>query len=401
MNKKILTIAVLATMAGVAHAQSSVTLYGVIDEGLSYVNHSASYGGKTNKLFEAQDGASMGSRWGVRGTEDLGNGLHAIFTLEGGYTLNNGALGQGGLLFGRQAFVGLKQDGVGSITFGRQYDLNREILGDGYSNGGLTVLGTWVYHNGDLDNLVNGRIDNAIKFKSANFSGLTFGALYGFSNAAGSFNGTNSFSGTTPTGSQRTISVGANYANGPFSVGGAYTDTTNPGQSGSTNLSTDIGSALGLPINFGVNKGAYTTGARDLRTFGFGGKMTYGPATAWVLGTDSRITSYASVKALTYYALDAGLSYYLTPALVAQGIYTWTGTTGGTGVYNAHWNTLGVALDYFLSKRTDVYAEVAGQEASGHDAEAQLGAGNGPAFAASGLNSKSQIAARLGMRTKF
>jgi predicted porin len=389
LNKKLLTIAVLATTAGVAHAQSSVTLYGLIDAGVTYTNH-AGGSGKPAKLFSAQDGAANGDRWGMRGTEDLGNGLHAIFTLEGGYTLNTGAAGQGGALFGRQAFVGLQQDGVGAVTFGRQYDLSKEILGDNFSAGGNTILGNWVFHNGDIDNLANGRINNSVKFKSANFNGLTVGGLYGFSNAAGAFNGV---AGT----SSRTVSVGAMYANGPFSVGGAYTDTTNPG----ANSTTQTGSAFGLPnVMTAAAKTNYGTNSRDLRTFGFGGKASFGPATAFVNATDTRITSYAAVSGLTYEAIDIGAIYNLTPALSVQGVYTYSRTTDGSGVQNAHWNTLGGAVDYALSKRTDVYFEAAGQEAGSHAAEAQLG-DTSSLFATSGTGSKTQIAARVGIRHRF
>src|ERR1700754_1749666 len=102
MKKSLLALGVLGTVAGAAHAKSSVTLYGLIDAGLTYTNNQ---GGSHN--FKMTSGAVNGSRWGLRGSEDLGGGLKAIFTLEDGFSIANGTFGQGGREFGRQAFVGL------------------------------------------------------------------------------------------------------------------------------------------------------------------------------------------------------------------------------------------------------------------------------------------------------
>lgn len=176
MNKKLLTAATLAVFASAAHAQSSVTLYGVIDAGISYVNNSKTATGHDN-LFKYDDGVAQGSRWGLRGTEDLGNGLKAIFVLENGFNSGNGTLGQGGAMFGRQAYVGLSQNNVGSLTFGRQYSFSTDYLGGNYSTGGQTVAGNYAYHINDVDQLTSSRINNAVKFSSANFAGLTFLSL--------------------------------------------------------------------------------------------------------------------------------------------------------------------------------------------------------------------------------
>src|ERR1700737_4890274 len=117
MKKTLLALAVTTPTAGAAHAQSSVTLYGLIDAGISWVSNS-----KGSKLFQESNNAMNSDRWGLRGAEDLGGGLKAIFVLENGFSINNGALGQGGLEFGRQAYVGLSSDQYGTVTLGRQYD---------------------------------------------------------------------------------------------------------------------------------------------------------------------------------------------------------------------------------------------------------------------------------------
>lgn len=112
-----IVLAVAGLAASAAHAQSSVTLYGVLDEGISYTSN---VGG--HSVWSISSGNINGSRWGLRGSEELGSGFKAIFTLENGYNISNGTLGQNGRLFGRQAFVGLSSSQYGSVTMGRQYD---------------------------------------------------------------------------------------------------------------------------------------------------------------------------------------------------------------------------------------------------------------------------------------
>ena len=122
MKKTLLASAALL-ISGAAMAQSSVTMYGVVDFGIgkSSVNGLGLDNGKPGSLTASQSFHTP-TRIGVRGTEDLGNGLSAVFVLETGFNVDDGALGQGGLLFGRQSFVGLRNS-WGTFSFGRQYDL--------------------------------------------------------------------------------------------------------------------------------------------------------------------------------------------------------------------------------------------------------------------------------------
>src|SRR5260370_28034617 len=112
-----------------AHAQSSITLYGVIDSGINYTNNvqtaqigSKLVGGHQIAMIDAAFAGLQGNRWGFRGVEDLGGGLKTLFVLESGFSSINGALGQGGAMFGRQAYVGLRSASLGTVTLGRQYD---------------------------------------------------------------------------------------------------------------------------------------------------------------------------------------------------------------------------------------------------------------------------------------
>ncbi|WP_256258783.1 porin, partial [Burkholderia ubonensis] len=119
MKKHVISAAALATFAASAaftapaFAQNSVTLYGLIDEGFNYTNNVRVNGvGKTN--YQLASGYAQGSRWGLRGSEDLGGGLKAVFVLESGFDVNNGRLGQGSRMFGRQAYVGLSESRFGT-----------------------------------------------------------------------------------------------------------------------------------------------------------------------------------------------------------------------------------------------------------------------------------------------
>ncbi|MDR8734905.1 porin [Burkholderia pseudomultivorans] len=387
MNKKLLTIAILAATAGTAHAQSSVTLYGVIDAGISYVNHSKNANGGSSKLFKYDDGVAQGSRWGLRGTEDLGGGLKAIFVLENGFNSGTGALGQGNSIFGRQAYVGLSQSQYGTVTFGRQYSFSTDILGSNYSTGGNTVAGNYAYHVNDVDQLTSSRISNAVKFQSANYSGFTFGAMYGFSNSTDFAGAPSTTTGTTTTaGSSRAYSFGLNYANGPFALGAAYTDIRFPSQASPTAFSTTIANIS-------------TGNIRDLRSYGVGGRYVWGPATAWLLWTRTQFTPVTAGASGTFYnAYEGGLKYAITPALSAAAGYTYTNATQSGN--SAHWNQGNFALDYALSKRTDVYGLVVLQKASGNNVQAQIGSSTSY-FNTSGSGASNQIAARVGIRHKF
>ena len=390
MKKKILMTAMLvplgASVTHLAHAQSSVTLYGLIDAGVSYVSNVKDSTGGSSHAFQYGDGVASGSRWGLRGTEDLGGGLKAIFVLESGFNSGTGAAGQGGALFGRQAYVGLQSKDVGTVTFGRQYALTVDVLGGNYSTGANTAAGNYAWHVNDVDQLTSSRINNAVKFSSANFAGLTFGGLYGFSNQAGAFAGAPATG--TAGGSSRAYSFGANYANGPFSIGAAYTDINYPSQA-----SPAFSTALA---------GASTGTIRELRTFGVGGRYTVGPAMLWALWTNTLFSPLSGSSTL-YNAYDAGGRYAFNTALYGGLGYTYSRASGS---FAGHWNQLNAVVDYSLSKRTDVYLlgiyqRASGQDANGAALQAQIGTSTSSFFQPSGPGANKQIAARVGIRHRF
>ena len=115
MKKTLIAMTTLSAFAIQAHAQSSVTLYGVVDAGFSFNSNAAG-----DRQYAVTNSNNYGSRWGLKGSEDLGGGLKAIFTIEGGFSTTTGTISQNGTLFGRQAWVGLGSDNYGSVMLGRQ-----------------------------------------------------------------------------------------------------------------------------------------------------------------------------------------------------------------------------------------------------------------------------------------
>lgn len=180
MNKFALCL-LTGLISAPAFAQSSVTLYGIIDNGITYVSNS---GGSS--LWKAASGSNLGSRWGLKGSEDLGGGLKAIFVLENGFNSYNGKLGQGGLEFGRQAWVGISHPWVGKLTMGRQYDSIVDYVGPTTLN--LQSWGSSLAHANDIDNTNDAyRVNNSVKYVSPTVGGFTVSGMYALGGVAGQF----------------------------------------------------------------------------------------------------------------------------------------------------------------------------------------------------------------------
>ncbi|QWC91287.1 porin [Cupriavidus metallidurans] len=189
MKFRKLALACAAATPALACAQvspSSVTLYGVVDTGIEYVNH---IGTASNSVVRMNTlSGTVPSRWGLRGTEDLGGGVKANFALESGFAPDSGAMNQGGRLFGRQAWVGLSGN-WGQVSLGRQYTMLFWAMLDS------DILGPNTFGSGSIDSYIpNARADNAVVYKGK-FGDLTLGATYSFgrdvANAGPSPAGTN------------------------------------------------------------------------------------------------------------------------------------------------------------------------------------------------------------------
>jgi predicted porin len=337
-----------------AHAQSSVSLYGVIDEGIMFQSN---VNGGHRFSLDSLTGI-FGSRWGMTGTEDLGGGLKTIFTLESGINLNNGQLGQGGTMFGRQAFVGLKHDSYGSFTLGRQYDM---IF---YFPEALTaaslVGGSVATHPGDLDNAANTvRVNNAIRYMSPKWSGFMFGAEYSVGGVAGNFTANSGYS------------AGASYENGSFKAAAAYEYFKNPTSStpGSGFFTAYANGAS--PLSMSLNKG-YAS-AQAYQTAVVAANYTIG---SLMLAASYSNVQYANLNAALsngtarFNNFDVGAMYYFSPFFTVAVAYDYligkgVNAEGGRTIGNQHYNQVSLMTDYFLSKRTDLYAGIGWQRASG------------------------------------
>jgi predicted porin len=377
----------LALAAAGAHAQSSVTLYGIVDAGIAYVHNAQGTGGVNQAtLVKFSSGNLSGSRWGLKGTEDLGGGLSAIFQLENGFNVGTGALGQGSREFGRKAIVGLASNTFGTLTLGRQYDplvdLVQPLTEDGPFGG---VFGT----PGDLDNYDNSlRVSNSLKYTSPLIAGLQFEALYALGGVAGA------------TGNGQTYSFGAGYANGPLSLAAGYF-FANGGNTLTSGVRTWTSSSDSL-FNTVINQGFAS--ANSIQIVRAGGEYAIGAVT---FGLAYSNTQYGSDAFSTFHETakfnngSAFVNYQFTPALRAGVGYNYTSLTGPA---SAHYNQVNLGGDYALSKRTELYALAGYQKASGHT----LGT-NGKAVAAQasigdfGVNSgtDTQELVAVGIRHKF
>ncbi|AFT87217.1 porin [Paraburkholderia phenoliruptrix] len=391
MKKSLLALAALGAFAGVAHAQSSVTLYGIIDEGFNINTNS---GGK--HLYNLSSGVMQGSRFGLRGTEDLGGGLKALFVLENGFDVNNGKLGQGGLMFGRQAYVGLSSQ-FGTVTLGRQYDSVVDYVGPleaGDQWGGYIAA-----HPGDIDNFNNAyRTNNTVKYTSADYGGLKFGGTYSFGGVAGNFS------------SNQIWSLGAGYNNGPLVLGVGYLNARTPAAQGG--LFNNGGQSPLPAANAAVSSPVYAgfASANTYQVIGAGGAYTFGAATVGLTYSNIRFAnlgaSYASPfkgQTATFNNAEVNFKYQLTPALLVGAAYDYTRGTEINGNSRAQYHQGAVGVDYFLSKRTDVYVIGVYQHATGEtvNAAGAVVAATAGINGLSGSSNQNQLAARVGIRHKF
>lgn len=216
MQKKLIALAVAALASGAAFAQSNVTVYGLVDVGFSHRNDHINSGvGSKNSI---DDGLATGSRLGFKGTEDLGNGLKALFTLETGFAADTGNLRQNNRLFGRQAFLGLTGN-FGTAIAGRLYAPHYSFVSaiDPFKGG---TVGRYrnVYAAGlevGGENLFDPtRVDNTIAYVSPSFSGFNVTAAYS-TNAIGQ-------EGTENAHDNTVIALLPRYTNGPLDVGVSY-----------------------------------------------------------------------------------------------------------------------------------------------------------------------------------
>ena len=413
MKKSLLALAAMGAFASVAQAQSSVTVYGVLDEGYVGGNSRNSNGtvaatgaaattttataGTTGVLKKTGGGFSGGnestSRIGVRGSEDLGGGTSAFFTYEAAIDMD---LGSTTSLFSttRQAFVGLKKNGVGQFALGTQntviYDAILATAPTGVNNiNGSLVDNISVKGNGGTGTYQTGlgtttgyetRISNTLGLKSDNFAGFTVRA----SLTSNSANSTNTNAGGAGAGVGGTANVngqaiGVDYAWKQLFLTANYQNFV---------ASANTNAASTAPVIFGATAagaGGSTNGlgtnVRDAgqyyaATYDFGILKAYAQYINRKMTVDSLPTAFSK-----FTAQQIGVRSFITPALegwIAGSVGKYASlpqTTSGAVAFTpatANLTAMQVGANYFLSKRTNLYA-IYGQSGSSNVAFSSTG----------------------------
>ncbi|WP_322015724.1 porin [Paraburkholderia sp. J12] len=423
MKKYLIAALALGPIAGIAHADDgdSVTLYGILDVAVGVVEHSANASplfpatvnpvSKVSTKFQSPvwgmfNGGISDSRWGIRGNENLGGGMSAFFDLESGINVPSGNLNNAagsiagsnntvgaasalnGQLFNRGAYVGIKQDEYGALSFGRSTTLGFDTIvnydpifaaqlfsplgfSGSYSAGGITE---------------GSRTDNNVKYTN-HIGPVNFGISYSFGGVAGKF------------GDGSTFGANLGYEANGFGIQATYYEARDAVHSGALTGANAVGGA-----GIGANVGTLTL--NDDEDFMIAAKYAYGPftvkggyehyelkapsdpvaagATVNYFGFTGSLTNtvFTSKNNLYFFGGD----YKITPVFdVALGFYD-TQTMQSTGVAGGNQLQYSVLADYHLSKRTDVYAGY------------MFSKFNGAAF--NGFQSTNYIAAG-GMRTLF
>lgn len=312
MKKIVFAVAILGASAGFAQAQTNVTIYGIVDAAVRYDTNETATGG--HKLQMGGGGPLSGSRIGFKGTEDLGGGLSAIFSLENGFTTGTGAAQQGGLLFGREALVGLKGD-FGKLTLGRQYAVVHDMIVsyDAYYLSNAAMIG---FQGGNYT--MGSRLNNSVRY-AGTFGGVTGTLGYSLGEVAGS----------TKTNSSTGASLA--YDNGPLHLGTAWQV-----------LNNETTQYYGLT----------TTPVSQQKTWTVGGTYIAGPAKLYLNYINTRL-DVADYKNNSY---SAGVNYAISGpwSLISMVYYDKLTHAGNNGTRL----TIAPTLDYRISKRTDVYLTV-------------------------------------------
>lgn len=344
MKKSLIALAVLAS-SGAAMAQSSVTLYGVADAFVGAQKTTTFTKDPVTNVTTASStrqgvvssGGLNGSRWGLRGSEDLGGGLKAVFVLESGFSIDSGNVAGGASMFGRQAYVGLTSDSFGSVSLGRQYGAYDSIRGSFFSaqgnspafdatngidssafgtnlNAALTGTTAAARRPAILAalNIAGGRIgawtgyqtriNNSIRYATPNISGFQAAIVYGL--------GENKTAGSSAT---KNVSGSLSYANGPIGVAVSHQDDE-------------------IVKNF------------HLKNTGIGGYYDFGVAKAFLSFNSAKYTNVASQKE---WAVGVRAPLGAT-TLVAQYAHSKGDDLGKN-------QSFGLSAEYSLSKRTTTY----------------------------------------------
>ena len=350
MKKTLVALAALAAVS--AFAQSSVTLYGVGD--MWFGQQTTGIGAAKVSQTVLNSGGLSGSRFGLRGTEDLGGGLAANFQFENGFGLDNGvtsnsnsgvltaatatagsktaaaAAGTAVAIFGRQAFIGLS-GGFGNVRLGRQYSSYDELRGgtDTMGHTGFSATagaGAW-------DTVGSGytfRVNNMVRYETPNMGGLTANVSYGLGENKTAANGADSL-----------VAFKVQYANGPLMAGLSVQNEKAAGRAAAAAVAA-------APGNAGTAAVAASAGVKLKHTL-FAGSYDLGVA---------KLNAGYNTSSWTGGNKDKEMQFGVTMPFGATSVALAYGNSKNStaGVTNAKGTTLGLQALYALSKRTTAYA---------------------------------------------
>ncbi|REG50869.1 putative porin [Paraburkholderia sp. BL6669N2] len=362
----------LAMTSEHALAQSSITLYGVADVSVRYLTNSNA---KNDGRLFMTNGAITNSRWGLRGSEDLGGGMKAVFDLESGINLQDGSASDSQRLFNRNAYVGLSSQ-YGTLTLGRQKTPLFDLLGDTYDP--LTV-GNY-FENSWLPGALGAGLyaDNAVKY-TGRYKGLTMAAMYSFGTNSES-SGAGGFSGQVPghLGAGTMYGFTLSYAAGPLSVAGGVQQNSDNSNHKQTIFNANAVYAFSTTkVYVGYLHSKDDTGFVDTAL----AQQTLAPGVDILKGS-GRVDN----------GPFAGVTWQATPALTLTGAAYYdhmsNAAIGNGQLGSGNRYTLVALAEYALSKRTEVYGTVDFDKVSGA-ASVEL----------PGKNNQTGVA--LGLRTIF
>lgn len=350
--KTFMAAVVALTISSIAQAQSSVTLYGLVDLGLQFSNISAPNEASKSHLGMAS-GQSHPSIFGIKGVESLGNGNSVVFNLTSNFNASNGQLADAGNLFNQQATLGVRNDRLGLVEFGRQTNMASkyfESIDPFVTYYGQAGMGS------SFGATNNARYSNMAMYQTANINGFTAGLGY-------SFNTGNTGAYATPVGvvindgaynfntadNQRAITLGAKYASGPVTLTATY-DQIMPQTSVSDTSGTPkqwiVGGAYDFKVvkaalAYGQTRGGWIAGTQPMNGSGINPSWTNGGvlfkdgfgANSYLVGLSAPVSAASKVFASYQAASPTG---DLTGSGASQSIYS-------------------VGYDYNFSKRTTAY----------------------------------------------
>lgn len=318
MKKSMLALAALAALTGTAQAQTTVSVYGLLDTGIEYTNNANA---AKQAVTRVQSGGMNTSRFGFRGSEDLGGGLKAVMQLEGGIKLDTGEFDSAGLIFGRQANVGL-EGAFGRVVLGKSYTTTYDFV-LALDPMGYAPDFSWATSAGATGGRKDGMLSSAanlIKYQGQ-AGAFKFGASYALGEVAGN------------TSDSAKFGLAASYAAGPLGLVATF-DQTNGTAAANGNYDIAKSMHFGATYQFNNELKLYAAVRDYKKTFASGAKD---------LASD------------TYWV---GASYMLTPAVTLTGV-VYTQDIGNLAAGADADPTMYVArVRYALSKRTDLYTTV-------------------------------------------